>query len=195
MNIHEKLFISAGDTNMARKIWSVKLEDGLHTVEIIHNNFSGEKKILIDGECVFHKEKDLFERCREYPFQIGENHCYIDIRVGLGIKYDFVVNGVSADRNQPVLSKSEREKREWLSIKQRGKIQYLWFEQFFIHGFLQAIFFSLGMSVYLYFSSQDFNIISFLQIAGISFLVWPTFFLLEGIYTWRKFENKFNILK
>jgi hypothetical protein len=85
---------------MAKRTWTIELEDGQHTVELDHGYISGKRRISVDGRPVeetARAQDALFDIGSSHPFNIGGHRCLLVIRSkwGLTYEYDLVVDGRS----------------------------------------------------------------------------------------------------
>ncbi|HEX8175889.1 MAG TPA: hypothetical protein VF543_12285 [Pyrinomonadaceae bacterium] len=89
---------------MAKKAWTIELEDGKHLVELSHKYLSGEKEIRLDGRpLLFRDINSPVDFGGDYPFFIGEHRCAVHIRTnGLTFRYDLSIDGHSAKTGESV---------------------------------------------------------------------------------------------
>ena len=90
---------------MAHKVWSFQLGGGVHTVELDHNFWSGQRAIQVDGVLV-EQGKQFMDTGGEYPVQVAGQPVVVVIRYnGFAYVYDLVTNGRSLDTGQAVTLK------------------------------------------------------------------------------------------
>ena len=91
---------------MARKIWTIDLEDGKHVIDLEHGYFSGQRKIIVDGKLLeaTSKARHLFDMGSVHPIQINGHQCVIHIKTnGITFSYDLSVDGYSVGTGKPAL--------------------------------------------------------------------------------------------
>lgn len=83
--------------SMGKKVWTIKLEDGKHTVDVDESSLSGKRTIRVDGNIV-HQDRAL-DLGKNLPFKIGKHSCAV--RTGMFVRnYDLVVDGRSVKTGQ-----------------------------------------------------------------------------------------------
>lgn len=88
---------------MARREWSVKLEDGTHSVALEHGFWGGRRVVTVDGNEVM-RARRLIDTGSIHAFDLGRHACYVVIAsVGLAFRYDLVVDGISQATGKAVL--------------------------------------------------------------------------------------------
>jgi hypothetical protein len=88
---------------MAKKIWTVQLADGEHTIQLEHGLFSNKRTISIDGQMAEQGQFSLFDFGGDYPFKIGAHSAMLHMRFGwVRYQYDVSLDGVSVTTQQPV---------------------------------------------------------------------------------------------
>ncbi len=91
---------------MAKKIWTVALEDGQHTIELEHGYISGKRKICVDGTPIKLPPKSansFLDFGSNHPFKIGSHCCIIHIRTnGITFSFDLSVDGRSISTGKQV---------------------------------------------------------------------------------------------
>jgi hypothetical protein len=93
---------------MAKKVWTVYLEDGAHTVELEHGYFSGKRAIRVDGRpfpLPPASARSFFDFGSDHPIRIGQHAAAVHIRTsGLTYRYDLSIDGRSVGTGDYVSS-------------------------------------------------------------------------------------------
>jgi hypothetical protein len=101
---------------MAKKVWTVDLEDGHHTVELEHAYLSGKRVITLDGREVV-RAQSVLDFGSEHPFQIGTHPALARISTnGLTFSYDLAVDGRSVATGKEVTQQPPMPKWAWIFI-------------------------------------------------------------------------------
>lgn len=89
---------------MAKKNWSINLEDGEHKIELEHGYFSGKRIIKLDNKVIEHIHYNFFDAGSKHEFKINEHYCIVLIKMIAGIKfsYDLIVDNISVQTGLPV---------------------------------------------------------------------------------------------
>jgi hypothetical protein len=78
---------------MAKKNWTIQLEDGRHSVELDHGALSGKRRILLDGQVVEESQKTI-DIGSQHTFPLDGHECTVIIRTnGLRFSYDLLLDG------------------------------------------------------------------------------------------------------
>jgi hypothetical protein len=93
--------------SLADKLWQFDLEDGSHTVRLVHGYFSGHRDIFVDGklhEQTRYLRNLLFDSGSRHEFEVSGHRCVVCIIVGLRtlgfFKYHFFVDDCSIDEHR-----------------------------------------------------------------------------------------------
>ena len=90
---------------MTKKIWTINLEDGAHTVELQHGAFSGKRNILVDNvelSLPQGEKRQFIDAGSTHTFSIMGHECRLIIySAGFGFKYELEVDGKSIDQAAP----------------------------------------------------------------------------------------------
>jgi hypothetical protein len=88
---------------MTRKIWTFRLEDGVHRVELDHGYMSGKRSLTVDGVVADQSSrvKDMvFDTGSTHSFQIGKHECALDIATnGVTFTYNLTVDGFPVEES------------------------------------------------------------------------------------------------
>jgi hypothetical protein len=88
---------------MTKKIWTVQLAEGEHTIQLEHGVLSNKRTITINGQITEQGKLSLFDFGGDYPFKIGEHSAMLHLRFGwVRYQYDLSIDGVSVTSGQPV---------------------------------------------------------------------------------------------
>jgi len=88
---------------MATRRWELDLEDGRHTVELVHEYLSGRRTVSVDGETVFHQDEQVLDFGSKHPVSIGGHEGVVRIRTtGLTFHYSLLVDGRSFGKGEKV---------------------------------------------------------------------------------------------
>jgi len=94
---------------MTKKIWTINLEDGAHTVELQHGAFSGKRKILVDNvelSLPQGEKRQFIDAGSTHTFSIMGHECRLIIySAGFGFKYELEVDGKSIDTSIPSMER------------------------------------------------------------------------------------------
>lgn len=83
---------------MAKKNWTLQLEDGRHTVELDHGALSGKRRISLDGQVVEESQKTI-DIGSQHTFSLDSHECTVVIRTnGLGFSYDLLLDGLPLEK-------------------------------------------------------------------------------------------------
>ena len=78
--------------------WTVTLDGAMHTVEVDHNWYFGQRTLRLDGKVLEHSSKvrhALLDRGGRHPVRIGQHECEVSIVsnwIGL-FRYGLVIDG------------------------------------------------------------------------------------------------------
>jgi Fas apoptotic inhibitory molecule (FAIM1) len=138
---------------MAKKIWTVTLEDGEHTIELEHDYISGKRDIYVDGTFVKLSHGSthyLIDFGSNHPFKIGGHCCIIHIRTnGITFSFDLSVDGRSISTGKQVDSSNSVPSWVWAFVLACGIIPII-----SLGGAVPALIGS-GGAAYCYSISQD----------------------------------------
>ena len=105
---------------MAKKIWTVALEDGQHTIELEHGYISGKRKICVDGTPIKlppESANSFLDFGSNHPFKIGSHCCIIHIRTnGITFSFDLSVDGRSISTGKQVDSSTSVPSWVWAFV-------------------------------------------------------------------------------
>ena len=77
---------------MAKKVWTFKLEDGNHVVELEHGYWSGKRDIIVDGVPLESSSK-IWDTGSVHHFKVSGVPCVLRIKGGvISFKYDLYVD-------------------------------------------------------------------------------------------------------
>jgi hypothetical protein len=84
---------------MARRRWTLKLDDGVHVVELEHGYWSGRRRLWLDGEPVLEAGPRVFDDGgSQHTLTIGRHEVDIHIRTnGLWFSYRLAVDGARVE--------------------------------------------------------------------------------------------------
>jgi hypothetical protein len=89
---------------MAKKNWTIQLEDGRHSVELDHGALSGKRRISLDGQVVEESQKTI-DIGSQHTFPLDGHECTVVIRTnGFTFSYDLLLDG------QPLEKRAARPK-------------------------------------------------------------------------------------
>src|SRR3712207_398869 len=78
---------------MPRKVWTIPLEDGSHTIELDHGAISGRRSIRVDGELV-ERSRHHVDFGSSHTFELSGHLCEVVIDTnGLTFSYFLLVDG------------------------------------------------------------------------------------------------------
>ena len=78
---------------MAKKVWSFKLADGNHTVELDHGYWSGKREIIVDGIPLESSGK-IWDTGSVHHFEVSSVPCVLHIKYKVfNYEYRLYVNG------------------------------------------------------------------------------------------------------
>ena len=78
---------------MAKKVWTFKLDDGNHVVQLEHGWFSGKREIIVDGVPLESSTK-IWDTGSVHQFQVSGVPCVLRIKGGaFTFKHELYVNG------------------------------------------------------------------------------------------------------
>ncbi len=105
---------------MAKKIWTIALEDGQHTIELEHGYISGKRTICVDGtqiELPPGESSSFLDFGSNHPFKIGNHFCIIHIRTnGITFNFDLSVDGSSISTGKQVDSSNSVPSWVWAFV-------------------------------------------------------------------------------
>lgn len=87
---------------MAKRVWTVDLPDGSHTVELEHGYWSGKRVVRVDGNIVLQTRK-LLDYGSSYAIPIGSHQGVVLISTnGITFDYDLAVDGKSVRTGEEI---------------------------------------------------------------------------------------------
>jgi hypothetical protein len=138
---------------VAKKIWTLSLEDGQHTVELEHGYISGNRSIRVDGipiQLPPGAASSFFDFGSNHPFKIGSHNCIIHIRTnGITFSFDLSIDGRSIATGKQVDSSTSVPSWAWAFVVACGIIPIL-----SLGGSIPALI-GAGGACYCYSLSQD----------------------------------------
>lgn len=88
---------------MAKRQWTVQLEDGIHTIELDHKYWSGKRLITVDGAVVYEGRQTFIDFGSTHPINVAGKPGFIRIETnGLTFSYDAAVGGRSLTTGKEV---------------------------------------------------------------------------------------------
>jgi hypothetical protein len=113
---------------MPKKIWTVPLEDGAHTVEFDLRTWGGKWTIRVDGAVVREGRMRSFDMGGDYPFQIGGKTLAVHARSSaLAMSYDLSVDDHSITTGHPIEPLRPLPRWAWIFIVACLAAVVIWF--------------------------------------------------------------------
>ncbi len=102
---------------MTKNVWSITLEDSLHTIEFERGVWSTKHTIRVDGQVVHEGRSYATDFGTDDSFQIGKHACTVHTRTHwTKIDYDLSIDGLSITTGQPASLRVPLPKWAWIFI-------------------------------------------------------------------------------
>ncbi len=102
---------------MAKKTWTIQLEDGTHLIEFDKRWASGKRTIRVDSQIVLESKPAWIDTGSDDEFRIGNHECAVHVRTnGFTGSYDLSVDGHSVQTGRPVAKLQPMPKWVWVFI-------------------------------------------------------------------------------